>query len=131
MAFRAALLSSGRIIPRVTIGRITPFIPRDRPNANTRYCRLFKVTTAYTSTCTDAGVALAPLLSGGARIRHWQSARRLLPDTRRLQLPFDDCCRLVLPYNTVHSIQQTEQIHNDLPRMGARSTTTESLCAPR
>ena len=40
---------------------------RERPNANTHYCRLFKATTAYTSACTDAGAALALLLSGGTR----------------------------------------------------------------
>ena len=100
---------------------------RKRPNANTRYCRLFKATTAYTSTCTDAGAALAPLLSGGTRVRYWQSARRLWPDTRRLQqLPLDDCCRLVLPYNAEHSIQQTKQIPDDPPRMGTKSTTTSN-----
>ena len=31
--------------------------------------------------------------SDEARVPHWQSARRLWPDTRRLQLPLDDCCR--------------------------------------
>ena len=36
---------------------------------------LFTATTAYTSACTDAGAALAPLLSGGTRVRHCQSAR--------------------------------------------------------
>ena len=118
-------LSSGRIVPRVTTGRVT-FIPRERPNANTSYCRLLKATTAYTSVCTDAGAALAPLLSGGTRVRHWQSARRLWPDMRRLQLPLDDCCRLVIPYNAVHNIQQTDQIPNDPPKMGAKSTTTSN-----
>ena len=29
-AFRAAPLSSGRIVPRETIGRVTPFIPREK-----------------------------------------------------------------------------------------------------
>ena len=43
----------------------------------TRYCWLFKATTAYISASTDAGAALAPLLSRGTRVRHWQSARRL------------------------------------------------------
>ena len=38
----------------------------------------------------------------------------------------DDCCRLVLPYNAVHSIQQTKQIPNDPPQMGAKSTTTSN-----
>ena len=98
MAFHADLLSSGRIVPRATIERVTPFIPHEKPNANTRYCWLFKA------------AALAPLLSGGTRISHWRSARRLWPDTRRLQLPLDDCCGLVIPYNAVHSIQQTVQI---------------------
>ena len=50
----------------------------------------------------DAGAALAPLLIGGTRVRHWQSARRLWPDMRRLQLPLDDCCRLVIPYHAIH-----------------------------
>ena len=119
VAFHAVPLSSGQIITRVTIGRVSPFIPRERPNANTRYCRLFKATTAYTSACTDAA------LSGGTRVRHWQSAQRLWPNTRRLQLPLYDCCRLVLQYNAEHSIQQTEQISNDPPQMGVKSTTVK------
>ena len=41
-------------------------------------------------------------------------------------MPLDDCCRLVLPYNAVHSIQQTEQIPNDPPQMAAKSTTTSN-----
>ena len=100
---------------------VTPFIPRERPNvkhAIAGYLRLPRPTSA--PVCTDAGAALAPLLSGRTRVRHWQSARRLWPDTRRLQLPLDDCCRLVLPYNAVHSIP------NDPPRMGAKSTTTSN-----
>ena len=32
VAFCTAPLSSGQIVPRVTIGRVTPFIPRERPN---------------------------------------------------------------------------------------------------
>ena len=135
MAFRVAPLSSGRIFPRTTTRRATPFIPRARPSANTRYRRLFKATSAYTTACTDAGAALAPLLSGGTRVCQWQSAQRIWPDTRRMQLPLDDCYRQVLPYNAVHSIQQAEQIPNDPPRMGAKSTTTgnhpSSPAAPR
>ena len=38
----------------------------------------------------------------------------------------DDCCRLVLLYNAVHSIQQTEQIPTDPRQMGAKSTTTSN-----
>ena len=37
-----------------------------------------------------------------------------------------ECCRLVLPYTAVHSIQQTKQIPNDPPQMGAKSTTTSN-----
>ena len=84
------------------------------------YLRLPRPTPA------PSGAALAPLLSGGTRVRYWQSAQRLWSDTRRLQLPLDDCCRLVLPYSAVHSIQQTEQIPNDPPQMGAKSTTTSN-----
>ena len=36
--------------------------------------------------------ALAPLLSVRTRVRRWQSPRRLW---WRLQLPLDNCCRLV------------------------------------
>ena len=67
--------------------------------------RLFRATTAYTMytcACTDARAALAPQLSGGARVRHWQSARRLWPDTWRMQLPLDDCYRLVFSYHASH-----------------------------
>ena len=81
--------------------RVTPFIPLERPNVKHAIDDYFKATTAYTSASTDARAALAPQLSGGARVRHWQSARRLWPDTRRLQLPLDDCCRLVLSFYAV------------------------------
>ena len=118
VAIRTAPISLGQIVPRVPTTRVTPFIPRERPNVK-HYCRLLKATTAYISACTDAGSALAQLLSGESRVRHWQSTQRFWPDTSRLQLPLDDCCRLVLPY----SMQQTEQIPNDPPRMGAKSTT--------
>ena len=94
------------------------------------YCGLFKATKAYISASTAAGGALALLLSGGTSVRHWQSAQRLWPDNRRLQLPLDDCCRLVLPYNAVHNIQQTKQIPNDPPRMGAKSTSIAIIPVP-
>ena len=73
---------------------------------------LFKATTAIATAtaCTDAGAALAPLLSRGTRVRHWQSARRLWPDTRRLQPSLDDCCpRLVPLYHAVqHAMDGTD-----------------------
>ena len=103
----------------------------ERPNANTSYCRLFKATTAYTNARTDAGTALALLLSGGTGVHHWQSTRRLWPDTRRLQLPFDNCCSLVLPCNAVHIIQQTEHIPNDSPQMGAEVLLLAIIPVPR
>ena len=65
MAFRAARLSSVRIVPRVTIGRVTSFIPRDRPNVIIHdIAALFKATKAYNSASTDARAVLAPQLSG-------------------------------------------------------------------
>ena len=80
---------------------VTLFIPLQGPNVKHAIAGYFKATTAYTSASTDARAALAPQWSGGTRVRHWQSARRLWPDTKRLQLPLDDCCRLVLPYHAV------------------------------
>ena len=93
------------------ISRSSAILGSDSPQSNNRkgrdlmsstrylYCQLFKATTAYTSASTDARAALAPQLSGGTGVHHWQSARRLWPDTRRLQLPLGDCYRLVLPYH--------------------------------
>ena len=105
---------------------VTPFIPCKRPNVNhaiAGYLRLPRPTSA-------------PALM---RVLHWlrcwaeepgyatgNPPEDYEPDTRRLQLPLDDCCRLVLPYNAVHSFQQTEQIPNDPPQMGAKSTTTSN-----
>ena len=100
---------------------VTPFIPRETPDvkhAIAGYLRLPRPTSAPALMRRNQGTPL--------EIRHWKSARRLWPDTRRLQLPLDDCCRLVLSYNAVHSIQQTEQIPNDPPQMGAKSTTTSN-----
>ena len=75
---------------------VTPFITRERPN--------IKLAS------TDARAALVPKLSGGTRVRHWQSAQKLWPDTRRPQLPLDDCCRLVLPYHAIqHATDGTDQ----------------------
>ena len=82
--------------------------PWETWKCQTLYFRLLKATTAYTSACTDARAALAPQLSGENRVRHWQSARRW-PDTRRLRLPLDDCCRLVLPYHALqHATDGTD-----------------------
>ena len=86
---------------------------------------LFKATTAYTSACIDAGAALHVLLSGETRVHHWQYVRSLWPDTRMLQFPWMipvDWCFHTMPY----SMQQTEQIPNDPPRMGTKSTTNRN-----
>ena len=73
------------------------------------------------SNCTDAGAALTLLLKGG----RWQSARRLWPNTWRLQLLLDDCCRLVPPYHVVqHATDRTHPC--DPPRMEAKRTTTSN-----
>ena len=114
MAFRTAPLSSGRRVPRVTIGRVTSFTPVRDLTSTTRYCRLFNATTAYTSVCTDAGVAL------GTRVYHLQSPRRLWPDTRRLKMPLDDCCRRVLPYNPNTAFNRRNRSLMTLPRWGQK-----------
>ena len=44
----------------------------------TPYCRLFKATAAYTSTCTDARAALVPQLSGETSVYHLQSATKIM-----------------------------------------------------
>ena len=53
---------------------------------NTIACSLGS-SMASISGCTDAGAALAPLLSGGNRLPRWQSTTILYPATCRLQLP--------------------------------------------
>ena len=60
-----APLSSGRIVPRVTIVKGNSIlVPRERPNIKHSIATLVQdPTTANTSACTDAGAALAPLLS--------------------------------------------------------------------
>ena len=123
MAFRAAPLSSGRIVPRVTIGRVTPFIPRERPNViKHSYFWLFKATTGLHQRMHWCGCCIC----SAVELRNQGMPRRLRPNTRRLQLPLDDCCRLMISFNAEHSIQQTDQIPNDPPRMGAKSTTTSN-----
>ena len=55
----------------------------------------------------------------GTRVCHWQSAQRLWPDSWRLQLPLDDCCRLMLPYHALkHATDGTDP--RDPDRMGAK-----------
>ena len=94
-------LSSGRIVPRVTITRVTPFIPHERPivkHSIASYLRL------------PRHIPVSALIWDlHWRTRHWQSARRLWPDMRRLQFPLDYCCRLMLPYNAVqHATDGTD-----------------------
>ena len=75
--------------------------------------------------CLSTRAALAPQLRGGTRVCHWQYARRLWSDTRRLHLLLDDCCKLVLPYHAVqYATVRNRSLGNDSPRMGAESTTT-------
>ena len=100
---------------------VTPFIPRERPNvkhAIAGYLRLPRPTSA-------------PALM---RVLHWLRCWAEEPGYATCNPPEDysqialvyDCCRLVLPYNAVHNIQQTQQIPNDPPQMGAKSTTTSN-----
>ena len=70
---------------------VTPFIPRGRPNVKHPIAGYFKATTAYTNACTD--------VSGGTRVRHWQSARRLWSGGG---CTFPWMIVVVLPYHAVH-----------------------------
>ena len=64
-----------------------------------------------------APALIRELSNWGTRVRHCKSARRLWPDSWRLQLPLYDCCRLVLPYHAVkHATDGTDPC--DPPRMG-------------
>ena len=103
---------------------VTPFTPRERPNvkhAIAGYLRLPQPTSA-------------PALM---QVLHWLCCWAKEPGYATGNPPedysqirggcsLDDCCRLVLPYNAEHSIQQTGQIPNDPPRMGAKNTTTSN-----
>ena len=132
LAFRTAPLSSGRIIPRETTGRVTPFIPcvRDLMSSNTLLPIILGF-NAYTSASTDAGAALAPLLSGSTRVHHWQSARRLWPDTRRLQLLLDVCCRLVLLYKAVTAFNRRNRSLMTLSGWGRKILLLAIISVPQ
>ena len=82
--FCTAPLCSGRIVPRVTIGRGTPFIPRERHNVKHSIAGYLRLPRP----------ALAPALMPEL---HW-----------------------------LYSMQLTEQIPDDPPRMGETSTTTSN-----
>ena len=124
LAFRTAPLSSGWIIHRETKGRVTPFIPRVRDLMSSN-------TLLPISASTDAGAALAPLLSGGTRVHHWQSARRLWPDTRRLQLLLDDCCRLVLLYKAVTAFNRRNRSLMTLSGWGRKILLLAIISVPQ
>ena len=110
------------------------FIPRHAQMAgDLAFAMQFNVETSwhfafYTSACTDAGTALASFSNRGTRVCHWQSARILWPDTRRLQRPLDDCCILVFPHHAIkHATDGADP--RDPPRAGgggAKSTTTSN-----
>ena len=81
---------------------------------------------ANTSGCTDAGAALTPLLSGRTRVRHCvQCTQRLWSGTWRLKLTLYNRYRLVLTYHAKQlATDSIQQIPNDPPQVGAKSTTT-------
>ena len=74
MAFRASPLSFGRIDPRITIERVTPLIPRERPNGKHSFAGYW---LPQPTPAPALRTALATQLSGGTRVRHWQSFPRL------------------------------------------------------
>ena len=50
------------------------------------------------------GICIGSAVERRTRVRHWQSDLRLWPDMRRLQLPLNDRCRLVLPLDAVQHV---------------------------
>ena len=93
-------LSSGRIVPRVTIGRVTPFIPCERPYVNkhaiARYIRLPRPTPVpalmrelhwHRSWAEDPGYATGNPPEDYGQIRG------------RCSFPWKDSCRLILLYH--------------------------------
>ena len=70
-------------------------------------------------------VLMRELSNEETRVCHWQSAHRLWPDSWKMQLPLNDCCRLVLPYRAIK--RATDRIDPcDPPWMGVKSTTTSN-----
>ena len=67
---------------------VTSFIPREKPNVKRHIAGYLRLPQLSPVERRNQGTPL-------------QSVRRLWPDTRRLQLPLDDCCRLVLPYHAI------------------------------
>ena len=51
LKFPTAPLSSSRIVPRVTIARVTPFTPLERPHVNAGYLRLPQPTQVRCIAC--------------------------------------------------------------------------------
>ena len=129
-----APLSSGRIVSRVKIAEGN-FIHPTWATFNNLLPVISGLPRPTLGQCSDTALVfpalirelhLAPLLNGGTRGSHWQSAWRLSPDTWRLGLPLDDCCRLVLPYHAV-SCSTSCNIRNIsqwLLLMGTNSSTT-------
>ena len=60
MAFRTAPLSSGRIVSRVTIGRVTPFIPREKPNVKHAFAIYWQ--TLYRGLCPIGPMIMGPMI---------------------------------------------------------------------
>ena len=85
----------------------------------------------HASASTDAGATLAPLLSGGTRVHHWQSARSLWPDTRRLQLLLDDCCRLVLLHKAVTAFNRRNRSLMTLSGWGRKILLLAIISVPQ
>ena len=109
---------------------VTPFIPRERPNvkhAIAGYLGLPRPTSA---------LALM-------RVLHWLRCWAEEPGyatgnppedyshRRRLQLPLDDCCRLVLPYNAVTASNRRNRSLMTLPGWGRKVLLLAIIPVPR
>ena len=133
---KSAAVSSNRIVPITPIAKGNSIHPTWDTSCLIRYCRLFQgyhgqhqylhcSDTALAVPVLLLGAVLAPLLNGGARVQRWQSARRLWPDTWRMEFPLNDDYRLVRPYHALRDARDGID-PSDPPRMGAKSTTTSN-----
>ena len=127
MAFRTAPLFLGRIVPWVTIARVTPFIWRERTDV--------KHSIAGNSRLPQP--TLVPALIGsciGFAVERRNQGTPLVIRPK-IMVRYEEAAAslgwllynsgLVLPYHA-YNMQQTEQIPNDPPRIGAKSTTTSN-----
>ena len=113
------------------ISHSSAILGSDDPQRNNRKGNSIHSQCERPNVIKHAIAALAPLLSGGTRVHHWQSARRLWPDTRRLQLLLDDCCRLVLLHKAVTAFNRRNRSLMTLSGWGRKILLLAIISVPQ